>query len=299
MFNRLRICVDDPEVDILNGRAVAIEIRRHSHLQSARDHSIDGVTASASNADHLQSRDARPNTAVFKTALNANASASRRRRRSSHRSLIASQIGALRRSISTLGPFRRAYESHLISRCTINTAGSGRVPSSRLVSSCVCLYENDFCQLSDDMVKKKKDFGEHDKKTAARDRRAANRNEEKERQSKEQEDQYWREAGEGTLTKAQARRKEQEKQKQAALAKKQEIKELAKAEDEDLAKSKKPKGGRVIAPKAREGDRMTSPEVLWGDLGDATRFVVGERAESCRNGRGDCATQEDREEGGG
>ena len=115
------------------------------------------------------------------------------------------------------------------------------------------------------MVKKKKDFGEHDKKTASRDRKAANRKEEKERQSKEQEDQYWKEAGEGTLTKAQARRKEQEKQRREALAKKQEIKELVKAEDEDLSKLKKPKG-RVIAPKARTGDGLILPEGLYGVL---------------------------------
>lgn len=87
----------------------------------------------------------------------------------------------------------------------------------------------------------------NEKAVEARDRKAASKAEANAKASKAAEDAYWREAGEGSKTKAQAKRDAEEKKKQELAAKKLEAKKLLEEEEASLH-SKKPAGKAGRAP---------------------------------------------------
>eukprot|EP00210_Caulerpa_lentillifera_P002566 g2461.t1 len=102
------------------------------------------------------------------------------------------------------------------------------------------------------MGKKKKDFGEHSKKTEARERKAQNKRTEEQRKAKEDEDTFWRQSGEGALSKAQTKRRDLEKQRNEAQVKKQEARLLLKEEEESLGKPSRRQREKLPAPKVTQ-----------------------------------------------
>jgi hypothetical protein len=72
----------------------------------------------------------------------------------------------------------------------------------------------------------------------------------KSKQEKAAEDAYWREAGEGSKSKAAAKREEEEKKRLEQLARKAELKRLQEQEEAELLKPKaNPKANRVTGQK--------------------------------------------------
>jgi hypothetical protein len=72
----------------------------------------------------------------------------------------------------------------------------------------------------------------------------------KSKQEKAAEDAYWREAGEGSKSKAAAKRDEEEKKRLEQLARKAELKRLQEQEEAELLKPKaNPKANRVTGQK--------------------------------------------------
>lgn len=80
--------------------------------------------------------------------------------------------------------------------------------------------------------------GENSKAVEARDRKASSKKDKTEKESKAKEDAYWVEAGEGSKSKAAAKKAEQDKARIEAAAKKAEAKRLAEEEEAALSKAK-------------------------------------------------------------
>lgn len=90
-----------------------------------------------------------------------------------------------------------------------------------------------------------KKMGINDKAAAAREREESKKQADKAAKEKAKEDAEWAAAGEGSKTKAQAKKDEAEKKKQEAAAKKAELKRLEEEEAAALSKPKSTKTAKV------------------------------------------------------
>lgn len=82
----------------------------------------------------------------------------------------------------------------------------------------------------------------------------------KSKQEKAAEDAYWREAGEGSKSKAAAKREEEEKKRLEQLARKAELKRLQEQEEAELLKPKaNPKANRVTGQKVGGTHTASTP----------------------------------------
>lgn len=96
-----------------------------------------------------------------------------------------------------------------------------------------------------------KKTGTNSKAEAARERRSTAEADRKERETREKEDQYWRDAGEGSKTRAAKKREEDAEKRADASSRKAEARRLAELEEKELDKAaKKPdkKASRVSIP---------------------------------------------------
>lgn len=90
----------------------------------------------------------------------------------------------------------------------------------------------------------------NEKAEAAKERKAAAKDEAKKKADKDAEDAYWRAAGEGAKTKAQAKRDDEDRKRQEAAARKAELKRLQEEEEAAMSRPKpSPKAARVSGPK--------------------------------------------------
>lgn len=124
------------------------------------------------------------------------------------------------------------------------------------------------------MAKKKKDWGENSKSSEARARKAASKEEQQRRRAKEDEDAYWKAAGEGSKTKAQAKREEQERRRTEAAAKKAEVRRMAKEEEDAMIASSSgasKAAKRVALPKVTQHELRLQAETQRKKDEEATK----------------------------
>lgn len=96
-----------------------------------------------------------------------------------------------------------------------------------------------------------KKMGTNTKAEAARERRSVAEADRKDRETRDKEDEYWRDAGEGSKTRAAKKRDEDAEKRAEAVARKAEARRLAELEEKELDKAgKKPdkKANRVSIP---------------------------------------------------
>ncbi|WIA13256.1 hypothetical protein OEZ85_006844 [Tetradesmus obliquus] len=126
----------------------------------------------------------------------------------------------------------------------------------------------------------------NEKVEAARERKAAAKDAASKKASKDAEDAYWREAGEGAKTKAQAKRDDEERKRQEAAARKAELKRLQEQEEAALAKPKTtPKANRVSGPKVthHELDKLRESEAAAKEAEQKERAMAAKREVSSQS----------------
>lgn len=126
----------------------------------------------------------------------------------------------------------------------------------------------------------------NEKAEAARERKAEAKSAAKQKATKDAEDAYWRAAGEGSKTKAQAKRDEEERKRQEQLAKKAELKRLQEEEEAALSRPKpNPKANRVSGPKVTHHDlqKMREEEAAAREAEARERALAAKREVSANS----------------
>lgn len=110
----------------------------------------------------------------------------------------------------------------------------------------------------------------NEKALAARERKAAAKDSAKKNEEREKEDAYWRSAGEGAKSKAQAKKEEEAAKKAEAAAKKAEAKRLAEEEEAALTRAKA-KPGKVAGPKVTHHQLDLTREAEAAEAAEAAK----------------------------